>query len=419
MATGTSTVTLFLERRNNSEWKIIQQAIKSFFGNFKDSKVNNIDKAFSKYVTHAYSNIELTDYITLCKQKPNEAIKLTEMFIDYELWFNDLNEIKLLMEKSTFIEKSEAEKKVELEKLFYTKVFNIEMDKMLYFFLTLNEKTVIIKTNKGLASTKEEKSIETQEEKEFIGYEFSSRRGHEGIKMYRDDKGIPSTKLYDDSNTLNKAKSNFYVHSSFLNSYPEIEEELKDNVNTIDLNTLIDFSQLIFDNSISLSGKQTASEIQKDKVDIKFTELTDTFENVPLQKIITLQNGKGLSKSAMVKGKHLVYGGNGITGSHNSYVSKAATIAIGRVGAYCGTIHLTEPESWITDNSMFVNGFLQKINLKYLFFALRNLNLNQYANQSSHPNISQPTVLSKRIPFPKPEEQKKIASQLEKLLKKV
>ena len=119
--------------------------------------------------------------------------------------------------------------------------------------------------------------------------------------------------------------------------------------------------------------------------------------------------------SKMIKGEHLVYGGNGINGTHNAFVSENATIAIGRVGAYCGAVHLTEPKSWITDNSMFVNQFLKDLNLKFLYFALKNLNLNQFANQSSHPNISQPTVLGQKIPFPDKKEQDKIIIEIEKL----
>ena len=146
-----------------------------------------------------------------------------------------------------------------------------------------------------------------------------------------------------------------------------------------------------------------------------FNTLSEQFEKLPLSKIISLQNGKGLSSAKMIKGEHLVYGGNGINGTHNAFVSENATIAIGRVGAYCGAVHLTEPKSWITDNSMFVNQFLKDLNLKFLYFALKNLNLNQFANQSSHPNISQPTVLGQKIPFPDKKEQDKIIIEIEKL----
>jgi type I restriction enzyme M protein len=75
MATGTNTVTLFLERRNNYEWESIQSIVESFFENFKDVACNEIDKPFSKYVSHVFNDIKLTDYVSLLKKIPNKKIK--------------------------------------------------------------------------------------------------------------------------------------------------------------------------------------------------------------------------------------------------------------------------------------------------------------------------------------------------------
>jgi type I restriction enzyme M protein len=138
-----------------------------------------------------------------------------------------------------------------------------------------------------------------------------------------------------------------------------------------------------------------------------------------LKNIIKLQNGKGLSKVDQKKGEYLVYGGNGIIGTHNDFVSDKETIAIGRVGANCGVVHKAEPRSWITDNSMFVKEFLVDINLDFLFHSLKKLNLNDFSAQSSHPNISQPVVLNQRIPLPTIEIQKKIVTEIEKIESKI
>ena len=47
------------------------------------------------------------------------------------------------------------------------------------------------------------------------------------------------------------------------------------------------------------------------------------------------------------------------------------------------------------------------------------LNLNQFANKTSQPNISQPIILSKSIPIPSLETQKEIVSRIEKLEKNI
>ena len=90
MATGTNTVTLFLERKANNDWKKIETAINNFFDKPKEATVNGIEKAFSKYTDEVFEDITLLDYISLVNKKPNEAISKTELFTDYKAWFNGL-----------------------------------------------------------------------------------------------------------------------------------------------------------------------------------------------------------------------------------------------------------------------------------------------------------------------------------------
>ena len=244
MATGTNTVTLFLERRANNDWKKVETAVKNFFDKPKEATVNSIEKAFAKYVDEVFEDITLPDYISLVNKKPNDAISKTELFSDYKAWFNGLTEIKNLKTKKAFKDKAKDEQQAALDKLFYEKVFAKEQDKMLYFLLAQPQQTVLIKVG------------EKQAEKDFIGYEFSSRRGHEGIKMYRDENGKPATKLYDDDNHLNEEKVNSYVYRAFLNEPKAIAKSLQNNLNTFDLTELIDFKKVSFEKAISISVKK-------------------------------------------------------------------------------------------------------------------------------------------------------------------
>ncbi|SCY87684.1 restriction endonuclease subunit S [Alkaliphilus peptidifermentans] len=244
MATGTNTVTLFLERKANNDWKKIETVIKNFFNKPKEDIVNGIRNAFSKYVAEVFEGLELKDYITLINKEPNLAILKHELFTEYKAWFDDLAEIKNLKIKKAFKNKTQDEQQAELERRFYEQVFARERDKMLYFFLTYPQQTVLIKVG------------EKQAEKNFIGYEFSSRRGHEGIKMYRDENGKPITKLYDDENHLNEEKANSYVYQAFLGRQKEIAESLKENLSSFNLNDLINFKTLDFEKVISINAKK-------------------------------------------------------------------------------------------------------------------------------------------------------------------
>ncbi len=112
-------------------------------------------------------------------------------------------------------------------------------------------------------------------------------------------------------------------------------------------------------------------------------------------------------------GPYPVYGGNGINGTHSEYLFESPTVVIGRVGAYCGAVHLTEPKAWITDNGLYVKELLKPIDLKFLEQSLRSLKLNQYAKVGGQPSISQSIVLERAIALPDLATQQAIVAEIE------
>jgi restriction endonuclease S subunit len=124
----------------------------------------------------------------------------------------------------------------------------------------------------------------------------------------------------------------------------------------------------------------------------------------------TLQNGKFLkSDERSDDGEYPVYGGNGIMGYTSDANVSQGKIVIGRVGAYCGNIHKTDSEAWVTDNSIILTNDSQDFSNEYLRYLLTSVNLGQFSEQSAQPRISQSTVANLRIPKPPLPEQRKIA----------
>ncbi len=281
MATGTNTITMFLERRKNTEWKNIKQRIDSFFQNPKEATVSGIENAFSIFVNFVYNDISLSDYISYVNKNPNETIQLEELYKDYRSWFNSLTEIKDLKSKTAFKAKTLEEQKKELEKRFYEKTFEKEKDKMLYFFLTYTQKTVIVKVGSG------------QAEKDFLGYEFSNRRGHEGIKMFRDSEGKLTTKLYNEDISLSSDKSNFYIYNAFLKNQVNIDSTISENVSEQNLIDLMDFKKVQSEKSINISVK-------------KNFKLTSAFQFLKLGDICDVRDGTHESPKFVQKGFPLV-----------------------------------------------------------------------------------------------------------------
>jgi type I restriction enzyme S subunit len=131
--------------------------------------------------------------------------------------------------------------------------------------------------------------------------------------------------------------------------------------------------------------------------------------------IIQISSGKSLTKEQMNEGKIPVYGGNGITGYHDEALVYQKTIVIGRVGFYCGSVHLTEDKAWVTDNA-FITTYPEKyIHREYLVWLLRGTNLKENENATAQPVISGRKVYPINVGIPPLLEQKRIAARLEEL----
>jgi len=131
-----------------------------------------------------------------------------------------------------------------------------------------------------------------------------------------------------------------------------------------------------------------------------------------LSEIIKLSSGEFLSAEMRKDGPFPVYGGNGVNGHHLEYLFETPTVVIGRVGAYCGAVHLTEPKSWITDNALYVKALLKPTDLTFLTLSLRAINLNKYAKVGGQPSISQSIVFERSIPFPDLATQQAIVAEI-------
>jgi type I restriction enzyme S subunit len=136
-------------------------------------------------------------------------------------------------------------------------------------------------------------------------------------------------------------------------------------------------------------------------------------KKVPLGDLISLKSGEFLPASEMSElGTFPVFGGNGINGYHNEYRFDNPQIIIGRVGVYCGCVHVSPPKSWITDNALYVSKQAAGLEFCYLAFALRQARLNQYASQSGQPLISGSRVYPVKILVPSVEDQREFARRM-------
>ncbi len=138
-----------------------------------------------------------------------------------------------------------------------------------------------------------------------------------------------------------------------------------------------------------------------------------------LAEIANFRNGKSIpSTKYSPYGEYPVYGSNGKIANTNEILNNNPVIVVGRVGAYCGSIHKIDTPSWTTDNSIVV---LPKNNVdfNFLYYKLKSLNLRNLAGGSAQALLTQDTLKNIITQVPSFSHQKKIGSFLNCLDKKI
>ena len=165
-----------------------------------------------------------------------------------------------------------------------------------------------------------------------------------------------------------------------------------------------------------------AGKIKKEKPLPEITEdevpfdIPDSWKWVRLGQLIHIESGKGLTASQMRPGAIPVYGGNGITGYHDESLLHEETVVIGRVGFYCGSVHVTEKECWVTDNAFITTYPQDSVNRAFLVYMLRHMDLGQNNNATAQPVVSGKKIYPLLFPLPPLAEQKRIVAKLEEIL---
>ena len=398
MATGTNTVTLFLRRRNNYESSNIRIAVEKFFVNFQDVTINGIEKPVAKYISHVWESISFEDYISLLKKEPNANIEQQEIYKEYQKKIKSKN-----------------------DKEFWNLLLDKELDKLYYFILVYKQRVVLVKSG------------EKDAEKRFLGYEFSNRRGSEGIHPIQRGKSIEDcTQLFDAEIFDNPEKASTYIYKAFSGDYDfPIDEAMKNNVSRHDLVDMMTFDRVDFEKNISLSVKK------KVKIESKWElkKLGDILE--------TLESGKrpkgGVSEYQdgipSLGGEHINLDGtislNNMKFVPEEYFNQAnqgflqdLDVLICKDGALTGKTSLFVKNNFPYEKGMinehvFLLRTNEKANQKYLFNVLYSksgqelLKLN--VTGTAQGGLNRENLLNIQIPLPPLDIQQKIVSEIEVL----
>jgi type I restriction enzyme S subunit len=135
-----------------------------------------------------------------------------------------------------------------------------------------------------------------------------------------------------------------------------------------------------------------------------------------LNDLIHISSGDGLIAKNMVAGGVPVYGGNGVAGIHNKWNVTKPTLVIGRVGYYCGSIHITPEKAWVTDNA-FITTFPEDcLHLNFLAWLLKATNLKENERATAQPVISGKKLYPIVVALPPKNEQHRIVAKVDELM---
>ena len=294
--TTTNTATLFLKRKQHKPdiSKHYANRVEEWFnGNFdKDIEYIFSDShLLESYCDHCGFDFKVYKDFLLGK---DFTIFDNELFVEYRKEFKKIE--KDIKSKGNFKKLSKQEQEQLLSEQFFKYALQKEKEKVYFYLLALdNQNDVLVVKSPA----------DNKANKEFLGYEWSSAKGNEGIKyiggtkrkddednsleVLKDIKKI-NTPLFNPNNLNDNSKINYLIREHFKGNKIDISEQNSEFVSLLPLTKMINFTQVNFDNAIR-------TNIQK-----KF-EIMSKYPLCKLKRFISVTRGVTYDKSNQVNTK--------------------------------------------------------------------------------------------------------------------
>ena len=276
-STGTSTITLFLRKKKYppNEADNYRYAVERWFTN-TDVEVDDIE------IIENYCNnlgIQYSSYRELQSDSLNTLLEV-ELFQEYAEVFEKSKRAKDIMKKRITTKYSKDNKEVEYQKALYNFIKETEQEKVFYFSLANSQKNDVVVVKSPTDNTKM---------KRFLGYEWSKRKGQEGIKyigvnISEEEMEVSKiqainniqTPLFNPLDLEDNSKINSIIRKNFNKEDLTIPKELEEFVTSLSLVGMLDFSQTNFNAQIKtipekkteIFSKYPIEKISKSELDI-------------------------------------------------------------------------------------------------------------------------------------------------------
>ncbi len=230
-ATGTNTVTLFLERYNEPP-RIAELTTDSVDAIMSGEDISDFtdQQIFSEYLH--MQNVSESDYLRFIRQEMDGEGVHTHPY--FKVYADAFAQMTISLPKKC---SAEEEERIRREK-FYDFALRIERDKLYYFALVREQQTLVITS-----------PSDNKEQKTFLGYDWSNRKGAEGIVI-----NTPGGKLYDPDSRFSRGTLASAIRNSFAGANTVLSDDLMKYAKTYWLKDMMDWSRCEFDKAVKISA---------------------------------------------------------------------------------------------------------------------------------------------------------------------
>jgi type I restriction enzyme, S subunit len=121
---------------------------------------------------------------------------------------------------------------------------------------------------------------------------------------------------------------------------------------------------------------------------------------VRLGELVELKYGKALKEEGRAPGPIPVFGGNGISGWHDTPLNNGPGIIVGRKGANAGSVSWSQGSFWPIDTAFYVDSASVNLPLEFLLFMLEDAGLRNIVGDSAIPGLNREMTLSLTVRLP-------------------
>jgi len=160
-------------------------------------------------------------------------------------------------------------------------------------------------------------------------------------------------------------------------------------------------------------GKSGDYNLSGDRYKETVVSVNQKWALVELGEVCAFEYGKPLKEENRKGGEYPVFGSNGIVGYHDEYLVAGPFIIVGRKGT-AGAVVYSEKSGYPIDTTFYVKlSSADNIDIKYLYYILGTLGLDQINTQAGVPGLNRNDAYKIKIPLPPLEVQQEIVSHLD------